>query len=156
MLRRTSVPLLCCPVPKLLSERVRRLLYLLKTDDELLMPWRRDPEPILAERPHLHISPGCLDPQEGRGCAALPGFGLTLGHDESSLSRWAPSAFEDTTHSHQTGVESACWKCTRVGRLADRRARSRERQSPREANRLGGSDGSASSHALVWRAQSSG
>jgi hypothetical protein len=36
---------------ELLSERARRLLCLVKTGDELLMPRCRDPEPILAERP---------------------------------------------------------------------------------------------------------
>jgi hypothetical protein len=38
---------------ELLSERVRRLLCLVKAGDELLMPRCRDPEPIVAERPHL-------------------------------------------------------------------------------------------------------
>jgi hypothetical protein len=37
-------------------------LCLLKASDDLLVSWRRDPEPILAERPHLHIAARRLDP----------------------------------------------------------------------------------------------
>jgi hypothetical protein len=44
------------------SERVRRSLCLVKANDDLLASGRRDLEAVLAERPHLHVAPRCLDP----------------------------------------------------------------------------------------------
>src|SRR5262249_24500384 len=75
------------PLPKPLSQRVRRPLCLLKSGNDRLVPGRGDPEPILAERPHLHLAPRCLDPQERRRCAALPGLGLAIGHGVRSVAR---------------------------------------------------------------------
>ena len=50
-------------LPEPLSQRVRRLLRLLKPYDDLLVHGRSDSEAVFAQRPHL--DGGALDPKEG-------------------------------------------------------------------------------------------
>src|SRR5262249_37004620 len=74
----SALALRSCPESELLSQRVRRPLCPLNARDELLVPQGCcDPEPILAERPHLHVAPRCLYREERRDCATLPGSGLS-------------------------------------------------------------------------------
>jgi hypothetical protein len=77
------------------------------------VPGRRDPKPILAQRPHLDVAPGCLDPQEGRRSAALPRFGVGIA--DGAVTPYLRPVVGETLAGRCRRTWTSCARSTRTG-----------------------------------------